>query len=257
MGSRAYSDATDNGPSRMNWPSNQGSNYPQHPQPGSAYPGPQHQVGYGGPGRSPPTKKVKPWTIAVGALLWLVVCGVVVGDVKPKNKNGEQDPDKSEAGTGFTTRECEEAVGHVAELVGGVGFGAELRSECDSASEWVAKKADSYRCAAAAETVAEVQLCGDRGLATAVADALEGAGRDFAKSAEAYPGVYDDKGNYVTDECTDFELRVARIVKDELFRDDTVPEEKAMGAAARRVRLPVQVTSDAWAKIAMSCAHRL
>lgn len=72
-------------------------------------------------------------------------------------------------------------------------------------------------------------------------------------SPKTYEGVFDKAGNFLFEDCSQYEIEVAAGVKEELFRNPDEDEDKAMKRAAKRAGLPVKLAGDIYAKAAMQC----
>jgi hypothetical protein len=74
---------------------------------------------------------------------------------------------------------------------------------------------------------------------------------------KSYEGVFDRNGNWKFQDCSEFEVKVANIVQDELFKNPDEDEERALKRAAQMVGLTKKVASDIYAKTTSQCPYSL
>jgi hypothetical protein len=86
----------------------------------------------------------------------------------------------------------------------------------------------------------------ERGIATA---AKRGS------DAKSYEGVYDRDGNLKFPDCSEFEIKVANVVQDELFKNLDEDEERALKRAAKKIGLARKVAWDIYGKTTSQCPY--
>ena len=72
---------------------------------------------------------------------------------------------------------------------------------------------------------------------------------------KSYEGVYARDGNWKFPDCSEFEVKVATVVQDELFKNPDEDEERALKRAAKKVGLTRKVASDVYAKTTSQCPY--
>jgi hypothetical protein len=72
---------------------------------------------------------------------------------------------------------------------------------------------------------------------------------------KSYEGVYARDGNWRFPDCSEFEIKVANIVQDELFRNLDEDEDRALKRASKKAGLTRKVASEIYAKITAQCPY--
>jgi hypothetical protein len=72
-------------------------------------------------------------------------------------------------------------------------------------------------------------------------------------SAKTYEGTYNKAGEYTHQDCSEFEIRVARVFYRELMRDESVDENVALRRAAKKVDLKPKTLNEIYQKVSAQC----
>jgi hypothetical protein len=76
-------------------------------------------------------------------------------------------------------------------------------------------------------------------------------------SAATYEGVWAKDGNFLFEDCSQFEIRVAKAYMDEVFRLHGEPEARITLRAAQKVGLPKKLASDIYTKATARCLRAI
>jgi len=71
----------------------------------------------------------------------------------------------------------------------------------------------------------------------------------------SYEGVHARDSNWKFPDCSEFEVKVADVVQDEIFKNSDEDEGRALKRAAKKVGLTRKVASDIYAKTTSQCPY--
>lgn len=72
-------------------------------------------------------------------------------------------------------------------------------------------------------------------------------------SAKTYEGTFTKGGRYVHEDCSEFEIRMARILDEELMRDASIDENVALRRAAKAAGLKPKTLNEIFQKVVAQC----